>query len=80
MLCYLLVGIGVKKTTAESANVNKPPPTSNPIQANEAVQPAAAPQPVIPADADDDTKLAMYKDKLKYYALGSASGDSISSS
>ncbi|KAI5453121.1 hypothetical protein NCC49_006149 [Naganishia albida] len=55
------------------------PGTSAPRQSVSAQQPTI-PQPPIPADADDDTKLAMYKDKLKYYALGTASGDSVSSS
>lgn len=74
-----LVAATGENKPAESSTVNTLPPISKPTPTNEAVQPTAVPQPVIPADADDDTKLAMYKDKLKYYALGSASGDSIAS-
>jgi hypothetical protein len=69
--------VGESRPTGSPA-VDAPPLTST--RSQEPTSSVAPPQPVIPADADDDTKLAMYKDKLKYYALGSASADSNSSS
>lgn len=76
-LALAAAAVGESIPTGSPAG-DTPPPTSTRTQ-----EPASSVTPrqsVIPADADDDTKLAMYKDKLKYYALGSASGDSHSSS
>ncbi|KAJ9096595.1 hypothetical protein QFC19_007128 [Naganishia cerealis] len=63
-------GTGVRGLAKETAG---PPASESPQSSSD--QPSGprqsiAPQSVIPEDADDDTKLAMYKDKLKYYALG----------
>lgn len=83
--CFVLIlsegaPVGSKQTDSIAAeeSASTVQRNSGPRQSLLPQQPAVQ-QPVIPADADDDTKLAMYKDKLKYYALGSASGDSVSS-
>ncbi|KAJ9121720.1 hypothetical protein QFC22_002341 [Naganishia vaughanmartiniae] len=62
---------GAAKPAAEAPSSDSPQPSSDrPSGPRHSI----APSSIIPADADDDTKLAMYREKLKYYALGNTNG------
>lgn len=72
-LCGVAENSNAVKSPAEAPTSGSPQPTSaRPSGPRQSL----APQTIIPADADDDTKLAMYREKLKYYALGHTNGTS----